>query len=500
MALCIYGCGREYEPTRTDRKGHGQCYNSRRRAESEANRSRSEPPPPPAAEPTECIYGCGRPFFPVRRGPQTAKGHQACYNATRRRSSDALQALIEPSGGFAEPAVTAPKHEHPKGWEPHVEENGNTATAVSQPTEDASPDEIELIRGWKLDPAQWRIVGPLNCRRWQAVVPVEEGAVCTCEPKEPKRHHEQRWQFYYKASLERIDPIRDSYLSALLDEITSHVFIPGPRPDGEESFVAALADPQIGKGDGDGAEGTAQRILSAIAGVENRAAELRQIGRKIGTLYFLGMGDLIENCSNFYPQQTFRTTLNLRDQVNVMRRLVMKALERWAPLFDRVVVAAVGGNHGEVRQDGKSFTDFADNYDLGIFDAVADAARMSGAYDHVSFQIPKDDLSLTLDMSGEIVGLTHGQVYKRADKAIDWWMRQAHGQQPIGDARVLITAHFHHLRVEAQGAKTHIQCPALEGGSDWFRHRTGQASHHGLLTMRVGSNVSEFGWADLEVL
>lgn len=500
MARCIYGCGLEYTPTRAGShtsKGHKGCFDSFRRAQSAAAAALHEPPETPKREQPECIYKCGAPFNPPRKGANTAKSHRGCYDAYRNRK--ALQSLIEPAGGYATPAPSLPKHEHPKGWEPHVEENGNTATAVSQPTENASPDEEELIRGWKLDPKQWRIVGPLNCRRWQAVVPVEEGATCACEPKEPKRHHEQKWTYYYKADLERIDPICETYIAALIDEVRSFAFIPGPRADGEHSFVAALADPQMGKGDQDGAEGTAQRILHAITSVEQRVADLRATGRKIGTLYFLGMGDLIEGCGEFYAQQTFRTTLNLRDQVNVMRRLVMKALERWAPLFDRVVVAAVGGNHGENRSNGKSFTDFADNHDLAIFDAVQDAARMSGAYDHVSFQIPKDELSLTLDMSGEIVGVTHGHLFKKG-KAVDWWMRQAHGQQPIGDARILLSGHYHHIVVEAEGSKTHIQCPALEGGSDWYRFRSGQASSHGLLTMRVGANVNEFGWADLEIV
>ena len=95
--------------------------------------------------------------------------------------------------------------------------------------------------------------------------------------------------------------------------------------------------------------------------------------------------------------------------------------------------------------------------------------------------------------------MTHGHLFKKG-KAVEWWAKQAHGQQPVGDARILFTGHFHHLIVEGEGAKTHFQCPALEGGSEWFTNRSGQAAHHGMLTVRVGKNVAESGWADLEVL
>lgn len=459
----------------------------------------------------KCAYGCGQEFVPLRRGQQTARGHQKCYNAQRlHRSADAaaqrdhLNELTEPAGGWAKPAPSpAPIHAHPKGWEPHVEESGNTATAVSQPTENASPDEIELIRGWNLDPAQWRIVGHVNCRRWQTGVAIRDANGKVVDAK-------TIWLYYYKADLERIDPVRESEIADLIEEIKAHKPNAGSRKPkagtDDDAFVVAFADVQIGKADGDGTKGTVARALAGIDSVERRVAELRAAGRKIGTLYVLGMGDLIENCSEHYPQQAFRVELNRRDQVKVMRRIVVKSLERWAPLFKRVVVAAVGGNHGENRREGKSFTDFADNDDVAIFEQTQEVlAANRKAYGHVSFVIPNDELSMTLDMGGEIVGITHGHLFGKgsgpvAKKAMDWWMKQAHGQQPVGDARILISAHFHHLIVNESGAKTHIQCPTLEGGSDWWRNQSGQHSRPGLLTLRVGKNVSPSGWADLEIV
>jgi hypothetical protein len=444
-----------------------------------------------------CAHGCGKKYRPTSNGVNSPKGHAACYH---RKRAAKLQDLIQPPGGFAESITAPPIHRHPQGWEPHVEEHGNTATAISQPIEAANPDEAELIRGWNLDPAMWRIVGPVNCRRWESVVAIRDDKGKVIDAKKV-------WLYYYKANLERIDPVRESRVAELIEEIRSHS--PSPHPprvaDGD-AFVVAVADSQMGKSDGDGAAGTVARFLRSVEHVVTRVEQLRSIGRGLSTLYVLGMGDLIENCSEHYAQQAFRTELDLREQVNVMRRLMLKAIERWAPLFGRVVVAAVGGNHGENRRDGKSFTTFADNHDLAIFDALSDVLSMNPeAYGHVSFLIPKDDPSLTLDIGGTVVGITHGHVFGRgggpvAKKASDWWMKQAHGEQPVGSAKILVSAHYHHLIVSEQGSKTHIQCPALEGGSDWWRYQSGQASRPGMLTLRIGKDVSLSGWADLEVV
>lgn len=438
----------------------------------------------------DCKYGCGKPYIPTRPG---RVGHAHCYRAWLSAQAESLRELVAPGGGFAESVVAPPKFEHPKGWEPHVEESGNTAKAVSQPTTEANPDERKLIEGWNLNPDEWRIVGPVNCRRWQANTPVKDAKGKTVG-------YEQVWLYYYRANLERVDPIRESQTAALIEEIRTHVPVPISPPEGDEAFVVAIADVQMGKSDVDGSAGTAGRFLRSIDAVEERIAWLRTGGKANGVLYVLGMGDLIENCADFYAQQTFRADLNRREQINVTRRLIVKALERWAPLFSRVVVACVGGNHGENRRKGKSFTDFSDNDDVAIFEQVQEIlAANPSTYGHVSFVIPKDELGITLEIAGEVVGITHGHLYRKG-KACEWWAKHAHGQQPIGSARILIGAHYHHLFLDGEGSKSFIQCPALEGGSDWYRNQSGQAARRGVLTLRVGTNVGESGWADLEVV
>lgn len=469
---------------------------------------------------------CGKTKKFARRNkycsPQCASS--AARNPTRE--------LVEPREGFAS-SVRRPKPSHPTGWEPRVEEYGNTAVAISQPTDKEDLEERDLIIGWKMDPDVWRIDGPVGVRRWQVLTPVDgindpeideslsnpdrwwverTGGDCQCDTLNPNFHYEQRWNYYYKANLVRRTADEDS---TSYDEFVRLISKRKPVTkqdvgEDEVAFIVCLADLQMGKDDGDGVEGTIQRFKEAIPAITKRIKDLRRAGRNLGTLYLFGMGDLIENCDGFYAQQTFRVKLNRRDQVKVVRRLVVEALVEWAPLFPKVVVSAVGGNHGENRKDGKSYTDFADNDDVAIFEQVEEILAMNpDTYGHVRFKLPNNELSLTFDIYGTLYAITHGQVAGKGggssssqqQKLHRWWRDQAHGMQPAGDAQVLLTAHYHHFSVLNPGRKTLIQCPALEGGSEWFKDMTGTQSYPGVLTLVAGAKADRYGrgWSDIEV-
>lgn len=407
--------------------------------------------------------------------------------------------LIEPRDGYHVPHLE-PAQKHPQGWEPHVEENGDTATAISEPMETSNPDERTLIEGWKLDPNEWVIVGPINCRRWQSIVPIKKEITSTSEDGTIRTYwatigYEKKWLHYYKSSLTRRDRNhREADVKLLLPEIMRMKARKTPAPTGSAALAVFLADPQLAKADGDGVTGTVERILDTIEKVKDYARDLRKIGVPIGPLYFFGMGDIIENCSEYYPQQTFTVQLNLRDQIKVARRLLVRAIKEWAPLFEKVVVAPVGGNHGEAsRRDGRNMTDDADNLDTAIFEEAEEViSENQDAFGHVSFSIPRDSPYQVLDVCGTVVGTTHGQHFGNGatvmKKAEDWWKGQAIGEQPIGDARLLVSAHFHSSKESNIGAKTHIQCPAMEGASKYYRDRTGQESYKGMLTMVIGKD------------
>lgn len=366
------------------------------------------------------------------------------------------------------------QQEHPKGWEPGVVWDGTKGTVTTKPVP-APPDNWDdLLKVWDLDPAVYEVVEPVQFRAWDAAI--GEGNV-------------QR-MYYYRATIRSRVRGNAVDMAEFIREVRRHKPRKASPPSGESAFVVPISDLQLGKPDGDGTEGTAQRFLDRIDSVRQRYRELRKCGRRLGTLVVPSLGDIGENCDGHYAMQAYGVQLNRRYQSKLARELYKQALKAWAPDFDTVLMPAVGGNHGENRKDGKAFTDFADNEDVAIVEEVAEAfAENRAAYGHVKFIIPDDSLSLTLDIAGTIVGFVHGHQAKGSGvphiKVINWWRDQAHGQQPIGDASLLLSGHFHYLALTRDGAKTHLQVPALDGGSDWFRNTTGKDTVPGFVTFVV---------------
>jgi len=203
----------------------------------------------------------------------------------------------------------------------------------------------------------------------------------------------------------------------------------------------------------------------------------------------LWTGDSIEGCVGHYAQQTFSVELDRRDQVKVARRLLRDALIRWSKYFVEVQVMAVAGNHGENRNSsGKSYTTLNDNDDVAIVEQVAEILETNPeAFGHIQFAIPKDRLSITAEVAGWVLGITHGHAARRGGQGSEqklrrWLEGQSLGRQNVGGADVLVSGHFHHFRAADWGGCMWLQAPAMDGGSDWWREITGEKSESGVLT------------------
>lgn len=375
---------------------------------------------------------------------------------------------------------------HPEGWSPGLTFDGQTGTLTSPPT-DTNPDWDGLIaqylpKGW--DSSQYEI-DPDSVRftAWDGWGRDEQGDDAT-----------SRTQYSFRA---KVIPKRDAPdLRELVGLVRRHK----PRKTSQTSdhaFVVCWADWQVGKDDGDGTRGTMKRLAEMVGKVEDRIRTL-----KPSTLVVAGLGDLGESCAGHYNQQTFRVELNEREQRVVIRNAIVQALKSWAPKVPELLVLPVGGNHGEVRNDGQSFTDFADNRDVAVFeDAALIFAENPDAFGHIRFHIPSAELTQTVEVSGTRIGLLHGHQARRGgtpeQRIENWWKGQMMGKAAIGDADVIASGHYHHFIAKEISAGRHwFQAPALDGGSEWWTNVTGSHSTPGTLTFTV----SDGRWANLAVL
>ena len=377
-----------------------------------------------------------------------------------------------------------------KGWEPGVRVDGDTGarTVTTEALEPLGEDQgawrgvvegmgVSVPEGWavrlvemRYDPAAWHRDSP------------EEKAVT---------RPAYRYRFVVEPAALRGLDLEELFSVALAAE-------PAQPIVGEGAYVVAIGDTQFGKVDGDGLEGTLQRLVDSTRRAVERLQQLRQLGHRPEVVYICWLGDCIEGFVSQGGGNAWRTPTTLTEQVRIARRTMLYMIDQFRVLASKVVLLSIPGNHDEaVRSHTGKVTRYDDSWAIEAAVTVSDAMELNpGAYGHCSVVVPgRDELTLTVDMAGTIVGLAHGHQIKGGNGQ-RWWAEQAHGMQPIGEATLLLTAHLHHLVVEQGGAKTWIQIMAMESESTWWKHLHGQVAPPGMVTLLVGGG----GWSDFQVV
>lgn len=397
-----------------------------------------------------------------------------------------------------------PRPSHPAGFTPGVHMKGNAGEICERLNPDAgAPDWDHILEGWGLDPALFRVVGDtVEMRSWEANV--GDGKIETLH--------------YYKASVVRRI---GTYATADIEKYASQIErIPVPERPPVTSGVSAelkLSDWQIGKAEGGGWQATVKRLHAMAQEAYQMLTGYNAMGWPVTKLYITGLGDLVEGTCDFYPDQTYSVELDRREQIKVTWTTLIEIISFLAthPVLRRIVVSAVGGNHGELRNDGAAITGVNDNDDLLVFEvaaAVFEAAGNTAGGCDVEFAIPvgRDSLTATFEIDGIISSNIHGHQADKgrgskagAEKVWEWWRDQRAGRVPgVGDADLLWSAHFHHLVIRADGGDDrrngrifglqHIQVPAMDGGSDWYESTRGVRSKPGQVIALVGERWGGF--------
>jgi predicted phosphodiesterase len=325
------------------------------------------------------------------------------------------------------------------------------------------PDAVELFKDFDLDPNAWAVIS-IRKSRWQ--------------------RYDGEWLEAAKVNVKPIGRItgQDTDYDALVKEINS--FKPKSSTiTGPLYAIYAIGDTQYGKDAGGGTEETVRRVLDGLNAAVERHKELLKSGRPIGTVVLPQLGDCIEGSNSQNGKVLGRSDLGVTQQVRIGRRVLMAWIKAFAPLCKELIIPVVPGNHDDTHR--MLMTDPIDSWQIEIASAVQDACAENPALSHVKFMYPKpDNQTLALDLGGTTLGLAHGHQAKDMGK---WLHGQATGRTAVGSADVLMTGHFHHFRADQIGPRLWIQVPAMDGGSAWFRDKSGLESPTGIVSLVVGS-------------
>lgn len=389
----------------------------------------------------------------------------------RMKESSRLDALLAVGTDGANLEVKRRREVHPKGWTPGVTLGAETGVIVTEPLPEAPSDWDSVLRELLpegINPDEFAIDGnTVEVRAW-------DGNIGNGELKR---------FYYFKARIKRRKDVIDA---VNIDDIVAVAKKAKPKSvaevENERTYFIQITDLQAGQADGDGVEGMVARALQIPQLVKDDIDKLKKAGKPVTSIFVPITGDLVEGISGWYEMQTFSVSLDRRDQVKLVRRLMTEILVSISELGLPVHVAVVPGNHGENRQNGKAYTTLGDNDDVAVIEQIAEAFAMSGKFDHVTFSFPaKNRLSMTVDVLGWVVALSHGHLARSggsvSDKIKNWFKNMAAIKDPVGDADILFVGHYHHLiLMQLIGDLMLIMGGALCDASDWFSQSLGLVS------------------------
>lgn len=328
-----------------------------------------------------------------------------------------------------------------------------------------------------LDPAKYRIVGDtVRFSAWEQSARAANG------------DRDKVTLYAYRAKFERIGPsdaaVED--VAGLLSIAKANAGKRPPANPNRRTRVVVVSDPQIGKV---GSRGGTPALLERLAGL---LVELDAIITEdpCEDVVIVDPGDLCEGFENV-AAQAFTNDLSHPAQLRVARAVLTDIITSVAARHTAATVVTVPSNHTAWRRGKDVLGKPTDDYGIDTHAAVSEALARDPQFRHVTWVTPAEwDESVALPVRGAVIGVTHGHQVNRPDGVPAWWKGQSHGGQAITKATLLITGHYHHLRVQPSGAlegraRWWFQAPTLDNGSDWFRNTSGEDTEPGILTFTL---------------
>ena len=373
---------------------------------------------------------------------------------------------------------------YPSGWQPQASFDESTKTGSIthvQPSNNNFKYD-SLLNSWGFDSEEFYIdEDTIRFSTWNAQV--KGGEVVD--------------MYAFRAIIKKKNPHHDKYYEKLLREVKKKKPIK-VKTGGNCAWFFFMADWQLGKKDL-GVDETIKLIRRGIQNGKKQLKDLAKQGFVVKEIYLIGLGDLIENCYGFFKHQSFNVSLTKSEQEHLTRVMILEILDSFLTKAEKHVLGGVPGNHGENRAGkGEVVTNRLDNADTACIQIVGEIIANRPRYKHVQVVVP-DDFHLALEVFGKRIAFTHGHMASGGgdiwSKIEKWWKGQMYGWLPAGMSEILVTGHYHHLRVVEQLGRTWFQAPSLDQ-SDEFKARTGNMTRNGVLSFTVNKD----GWDNLKIL
>lgn len=378
---------------------------------------------------------------------------------------------VAPVLGVVNPPVTPPK-----GWEPQAEIDGDTGKVTSTPqTNDMITDFSDILKEFNISSEEFEVDGSVKIGKWQSG---------------------DEWRTSYKFNIRKKNPSTFD-LTTLYAEVknrrpfaTTMEVKPPKNPN--RTLVVPFSDLQAGKV---GSRGDSQDLIERVMEKKDKLAKyIAEQG--CSEAVFLDGGDVVESFENV-AQQGFTNDLSIMQQLDIAGTLEQEFISLLADTHDKVTVGGVPSNHSAWRKGKDILGRPSDDWGLFLLKQIQKAYKLAPeAYGHVEFTYPGEwEKGLNIPVQGLDIGLVHGEDSSLAQME-NWWAKQVHGNSPIAEADILITAHYHTLGLKPSGRsrktgkqKYWIATPTLDNGSDWWANKSGSDSDPGLMAFVVDSEI-----------
>ena len=358
----------------------------------------------------------------------------------------------------------APKIEAAPNFRPGIEFDGTEGVATT-PGLKAKPDFDEFLIDAGFNPDEIEVIGTPRTSRWQQ----REGG---------------DWLTSYRFTFRKRNP--DINLPALLAEARRAKPIT-PKGGQDKALIVCPADLQVGKV---GSRGNSKDLVARVMQSFDRIEQMAKAG-KYEHIYILDLGDIIESVSNKASMNQLEgNDLSPMQQTDLAASLMFDLIKRMVK-FAPVTYGSIASNHCQNRVNGQQVgRPGLDDWGIVILQQLR---RLTTELKwDVTYLIPQPhDEGFAFQYGDNTVAAVHGHQVSRPEGIPKWWANATFGNQFAAPANLLLTAHFHHLRLEelsqhtTGGSKYWVQTTTSDNGSDWFRLTNGMDSSTGIICLEL---------------